>query len=116
MSPDLLGEGGRGHQGSHGDSGQIARQGNAGPIRVRGCHAGTHAGHYAPNANPESHDESSQQAHDGTLPRDMAHSPVTMPYQTFTQFPALMVRALPSHFPTPPLHMTVEPEGHSQEG
>lgn len=79
VSSDSLGDSSRGHQCGHGDSSQIAGQGKAGPIRGSGCSARAHAGHYAPNADPEGHDQSSQQAHDGTLPRDTAHSLVSMP-------------------------------------
>lgn len=112
MSSDSLGGSSRRHQCGHGDSSQIAGQGEAGPVRGRGCSARAHAGHYAPDANPEGHNESSQQAHDGTLPRDMALScHKASPTKALHQFPALLVRALPSHSAGPPPHMTLEPRG-----
>ena len=79
VSSDSPGDSSRGHQCGHGDSSQIAGQGKAGPIRGSGCSARARAGHYAPNADPEGHDQSSQQAHNGTLPRDTAHPLVAMP-------------------------------------
>lgn len=112
MSSDSLGGSSRGHQCGHGDSSQIAGQGEAGPIRGRGWSARAHVGHYAPDADPEGHNESSQQAHNGTLPRDMAVScHKASPTKALYQFPALLVRALPSHSPGPPPHMTLEPRG-----
>lgn len=112
MSSDSLGGGSRGHECGHGDSSQIAGQGEAGPVRGRGCSARAHAGHDAPNANPEGHNQSSQQAHDGTLPRDTTLScHKASPTEALHQFPALLVRALPSHSPGPPPHMTLEARG-----
>lgn len=112
VSSDSLGGSSRGHQCGHGDSSQIAGQGEARPISGRGCSARAHAGHYAPDADPEGHNESSQQAHNGTLPRDMALScHKASPTKALYQFPALLVRALPSHSAGAPPHMTLEPRG-----
>lgn len=78
----------------------------------RRCHAGGHVGHNASDADPEGHDESSQQAHNGTLPRDNTFScHDASPNKSSHQFPELMGRDLPSHFLGPPLYITVEPDG-----
>lgn len=104
MSPNSLGERDRGHQCGHGDSSQIARQGKAGSIKRRRSCAGAHTGHYAPNADPEGHDESSQQAHNGTLPREHTLLSPCQPNKPACQFPASLVIALLCHSPGAPAH------------